>query len=1341
MFSRNTLARARRHWPVLLPVVLGAAVFHAWLVPGDIIGADWVRRVPEELNSYFPWPHVWNGAQQMGETNQVYLFSFPLFSLAGLLSRLNVPWSAIERLLYLWPYLILSIAAPYAFAYRISRSPIAGAVAASLFCLNSWIIMATERGAIPSIVAASLMPLFFLAVLSFIDRATPRRGMGLALLLTAILIYDLRYVYISVFFAFVLALEQLLRDRSFSRIKSALPSIAVAIVTLAVTNIFWLLPQFFEAANAGAGYGSLQDYIGNSHFMSPAHSLADFAVFYHWIASNNPFRPDQPDWYFFLIPVAVFGSFAACWKRKWMWSFAVGAFASLLLDSGPTFPVDGVNIWIFTHVPGMSLFRDVTKWMSLLEFTYGVVLGLGVARLRAYLTLLSRKFNLVQAGAVAVPIIAVALYAAIMNDAFNVMRFRVFATYHVAPDTLALEQFIASRPRGERVLVIPRDSEPMRAVLDHPFAEAMQLENSASPDGLRHLNMSWNDLFGMYSAPYAADLLRTLNIHYVVVPYDYDKIIYSPYIANQGYFDVLDFMRNQHWLRLERIIGRQAIFAVRGGDNHEAFVAPYPFILNGTGPGLAALAGTPLVNPRMAAVLPDQPLGDLAKRVSNYASAGWAIDENLNDPADVSRYIARVKALDRADASRAFQYSVKAASTASSSDNIVWLDDPTLLNSTFSWNRTSANYVATLQNAGPAYANVLDVTHRLGTPKRVTLAPETIEATVDEKLHATRKPGLVIVENQSPFTLRGKLVLSNLSGHLTLAAKNVPGRLWNCDSPTCTLDAVTLQPGRNYLIVKSSSAMKNTADVDPQVLLSDERPSDPVSFDFYSLTDRVSMEITKEPVVSLVLPPSRGLEFVAYELVNRWDGSRRYFMDQVTDEGYLADITAPLDRALTGHFARTLAEHARDSAWLFKNRLPVEPDGSSAWNISRVWLAVPEHEQHPRDGTFHLSIDGMPRDPVVALGAWPIHASRFAIPLEPSFAPGTKVIERRSLPGLLDLRLTSSAHPHLAFVTSGRGEWLSFDVYVDAGTSVHFSLKTAAKDLLFSEDLLSETPDRVYAGGRMISLGRATARWSLDVPHSERPMGSTNASTSPRDGGWKHFELRPSAFRPDPDEYRLVFDVQPLRGHAPVRFAIANMHSQTMLAQNVPPALLLDNDPLPRGTRDTLTDSGLIRIAGSVSLKHDEHHAISSYPTYPVRPAALVLQSGAPKKFDSAALSDVHVFNDAEIEGRISTNGGLLVYDQAYDPMWRAAIVPDRISLTGVALIDASRLQPYFVSRQDHYKVDDILNGWWIPSGNHRVVFFMALDTQLQAGAAIWIIVSILWIAAVLTVTARVRNA
>jgi hypothetical protein len=1356
--------RLARHWPIILPCVLTAAVFHAWLQPGPIIGADWVRRVPAELNGFFPWPHVWNGSQQLGETNEVYLNYFPLFALMGLLSRLHLPWSVIERLLFLFPYLVLSVVAPYALAYRLTRSAPAASVGASLFTVNTWIVMATERGAIPSIVAASLLPWFFCAVLAFIERATVRRGVGLSLILTAVLIYDLRYVYIGVIFAIVLSAEALLRDRSLRRAIRAVPALVAAVVTALVLNLYWIVPQFFEPASAGAGYGSLDDYIGNSHFMSPAHSLADFAVFYHWVATNNPFRADPADWYFFLLPVAVFVSLAACWKRKWIWSFAVGAFVAVLLDSGPTFPLDGINIWIFTHVPGMSFFRDVTKWMSLLEITYGTIVAYGVARFAAYLRAIfgARAFR---RGAWFLPTVVVAVYALLMGDAFNVTRYRVFATYRLQPELAELERFIAGLPANQRILLLPRDSEPMRATLAHPYAEAMQLENSASPDGVRDLDMHWGDRLGLYSAPFAPDLLRTFNVKYVVVPYDYDKIMYSQYIANTGYFDTVDYAMTRPWLRFIRKIGREYVFELRDSHPAAAFIAPVPFVLNGSGPALATLTGTPLVNARMAAVMADQPLPGIWRRIPNYVKGGWAIDVNEHGMHDAAAYIRQARELERAANDGAFPFVAAAGGTGNASSSLVAFDDPTLLDAPFTYmGSPRLAYSANVRNVAPLHRLLASAGAFAGRAVRSFVpANETLFAydngfEVQPAGMLNSAPsgyaGSLAIINNNPVAASGRLVLDGLafSNGERDASLSYQGRTWTCRVPTCTLEDITLSPGPNPVRVSIDAAhdVKGVSLVaGPIARLYDERINTGAFFFSRSLAS-TDIAMTELPHVSMRFDsPVRMPLYVLYDLVSRWNGERRTLIDRAgNNPEYDAEPAALADRVLTEAFQRSLAEHARDQRWLGAHRLSDEPDGGNAWRITRIRLAALATDRAAAaelDAMTapHLRVYRTPTAPELAGDDAPRFGVHTTLPLPGRVSLNGMTLERlERLPGVMQMSLRSTgAQPKATLamsISEPSGPHIGFDVLEDPHATIHIELRTPAGNLLFYEDLTPDKAQDLFGSGTMQSVNAGDAAWPLGSPHCEPVACPEQDAPAGLSGQWKHLEIDTSAlFAAWRSGVRVTIAASPLVGTARIRFGLASGDAWTSTAHGVPPALTLDGNLLPAGAMQPLPGTDFTNVRGSVALRPATLHRIASYPSYPQRPISLALMNGAPERFAGADLRDARVFSDVEVDGRIESHGGLLVFDEAYDPMWTLALVPPEARLSGFALLDYLRYHSYAVPERDHYKVDDILNAWWVPSGRLHPVFLMRLDAFVQLGAIVWSIASILWLAAVLAATRR----
>jgi hypothetical protein len=672
-----------RHWPILLPIAFECVLFHAWLGSGLVIGSDWVRRSQDELLSFFPWPHAWSGAQQVGENQEVYMTYFPVFALCGWIAKFGGNWDLAERICYLWPYLVLSVWGSYALGYRLTRSPIASAAGSFVFIVSTWTVALVERGGIPSIVAAAIIPFIAIAALAFFEKPSPRKGIVLAALFFVQVAYDLRYVYIAIVLCAIIGVDRLIKDGSFRRLRLAVPGLIAAAVALLGFNLYWLVPQIVSPAQAPPGYGSTYDYSVTSAYMSMTHSLALFNAYFHWVADNSPFQAMPADPSFYVLPVLAFLGLALAWRRRCTRPFAFAAFVCILLDSGPNPPLGAINIWIYAHVPGMTLFRDVTKWMSLHSLAYAIALTLGLSSLFALLRRRLGRANAHRAAVASLVLVTVG-YSWLMRDAFNPTRYRSFTSEPRAADVVQLENFLDSGSTFYRVLVFPRDIEPMRAGERHPYVEAQQVANGAGFDGFRDYNSDWTSIFWFYSSPFIPDLMRQLNIRYVVVPYDDDRIVYKLGLTYTEFNEAIDFLRSRSWLRFDRVVGRHYVFEVRDWTPVRGFIAPTPVVLNGSGESIDALMRTEFWSSRAAVLLSAQnPDPNLLAKIPNIINGAQLVNRDDYSPGDYARVVAQLHSYTAFADSAPLAYRGFAATTSAMTSNLKNWREPKLFNVAF----------------------------------------------------------------------------------------------------------------------------------------------------------------------------------------------------------------------------------------------------------------------------------------------------------------------------------------------------------------------------------------------------------------------------------------------------------------------------------------------------------------------------------------------------------------------------------------------------------------------------------------------------------------------------------
>lgn len=622
--AREAFDRARAAWPILIPLSLAFSVFHAWFGPGLIIGDDQFRFSHDVIASYFPWRSAWDGSVVFGLATADSSPAYPIWAVAGALAWIGADFALIERVVWLWPLFFCLVIAPFAFAYRITRDAWASALASCVFAVNTWTIGLVQRGHIPSLTAYSLMPFAMMAFASLFERRKPANALGFAALFTLQVMYDLRYAYITAMACAIFTVcKAFYASRARARhgepgrkpsLAERVTPIAWLLAAAAVFNCYWLLPQVFAPTHLPAGYDTLDYYVNASARESLAHAVALFYPFYHYVQGGDPFAvwPVEPA--FYVLPaLAVLAAFAA---RKNLWALALLAAAALgaCLTSGPNSPAGAFNEFLFLHVPGMKLFRDSSKFTSLVAFGYAGLLALGFARMHEWL-----RDRYGYAARFVAPIKAcalIALYIALVRGAYDPARASNFASTALSADDRAVQAFLDRDAAFSRTLLFPTWRPYIVGTELHPVVSADYLLDYSAADGaLGDLFAVPDTLFDRLASPLMPDLLAQADVRYIVVDDDPVHAIYEPYQFGIQRAESVAFFRSRPWLREAAHFGGYTVFELRARLAPRAAYALRSPRIAASPLALAALAGTPDWNPGTAVVLtpPDDP-----------AAVGWA---------------------------------------------------------------------------------------------------------------------------------------------------------------------------------------------------------------------------------------------------------------------------------------------------------------------------------------------------------------------------------------------------------------------------------------------------------------------------------------------------------------------------------------------------------------------------------------------------------------------------------------------------------------------------------------------------------------------------------------------
>lgn len=372
-------------WPGVVIAVILTVVYRGWFSKGVITYADWGYYSSARLQDFWPIPSLWDGANGTGGAVLLSGPMFPLLFMDGLLNHLGLGFAYSERLVWIFPEVLAASFATYALSSALYQSRVAGVISALAVTCNSYILMIMTGGQFTVAAGGLLLPVILWLFYRSLVCLTAGRLALTALVVGVQVMYDLRSTYLTVGVLALFAIYYVLsrpRDaaaRSVGRV--VLQFVAIGVVTV-LMHLSWLLPARFSESGAGGGIALPAGY--NSTFwvhvlsyMGLTHAFALFHPFWY----QKTLRPSvaSVDPIFFLLPLLAFGVFL----RKRVTSTDLFLFSLALLSiffvKGSNAPAGGIYDWMFTHVPGFSLYRDPSKFYQPLMLAYALLIGKFVA--------------------------------------------------------------------------------------------------------------------------------------------------------------------------------------------------------------------------------------------------------------------------------------------------------------------------------------------------------------------------------------------------------------------------------------------------------------------------------------------------------------------------------------------------------------------------------------------------------------------------------------------------------------------------------------------------------------------------------------------------------------------------------------------------------------------------------------------------------------------------------------------------------------------------------------------------------------------------------------------------
>jgi hypothetical protein len=483
---------------------------------------------PESIKDFVTVPSAWDSSLNtgLGQSQLHSLWITSYFNFTALFTRMGLDWNQIQLMFWIIPAVLISFFSSfYLFKYLFKEKKYS-IIAGFIYTLNTYFLMVLTGGQLGVALSYSLVPLVLLSFIRLIDKPTLRSAVVSGLVLGVQVILDPRIVLITLFAALIYSFFNFTVFRK--AINKSFVIFSLPLVVAVLINIFWILPLFiFKSSPIPQGFESVAGF----EFFS-------FANFSNAISLLHPNFPENIfgkvyflDPKFLALPIIAFGSLFFS-KNKNILYFSTLSLLGIFLAKGANPPLGEVNAWVFQNIPGMSAFRDPTKWFILIVLGYSVLIPYS---LREF----SKRIRFI-------PILFVLFFPFLIFPILAQVK-----TREVPRDYAQLKNLLVNDKTFSRTLWIPVWQRYGYFSNTHPAIGREELFKGDYKKQIKQLGKS-------------EDLLRNLSIKYVIVPYDSNGEIFldDRRYDERQYKEALQSIREVDWLSEVEGFEKIAVFKV-----------------------------------------------------------------------------------------------------------------------------------------------------------------------------------------------------------------------------------------------------------------------------------------------------------------------------------------------------------------------------------------------------------------------------------------------------------------------------------------------------------------------------------------------------------------------------------------------------------------------------------------------------------------------------------------------------------------------------------------------------------------------------------------------------------
>ncbi len=386
-----------KYIPIVSAVMVVLFIYKQWFLPSLLSGGDATYVYRMAYSDFSLFPLAWQEGVNNGYGGYAvpFLTSFPMDIPIVLFGKyLHFSWDVIQRMRLFYPFIILGISSSLIVFRKLFPKNDFYFLTPILFLCNTYILMLVGGGQLLLGLAYACIPvLFFLAYMITIQKKSFMYLIVLEGIFFALqMVFDLRITYITfglVIFFWIFH-NLIVHETLLIRIRSFMKVIIVPACIVGLIHAYWIIPALVIHQNTFAQLGSAYSSQSAVQFFS-------FATFENAISLLQPNWPSntfgitgfmRPE--YLIYPLIGFSPLLYISKKKKKESELVLFMMIIILlasflAKGSNEPFGVLYLWAFQHVPGFILFRDPTKWYTLIAVGYSFLIPYAINEIYNFL--------------------------------------------------------------------------------------------------------------------------------------------------------------------------------------------------------------------------------------------------------------------------------------------------------------------------------------------------------------------------------------------------------------------------------------------------------------------------------------------------------------------------------------------------------------------------------------------------------------------------------------------------------------------------------------------------------------------------------------------------------------------------------------------------------------------------------------------------------------------------------------------------------------------------------------------------------------------------------------------